>query len=537
MGHDEGVTPMDQRKQQSLDRLRSAASAEVSRRSLIKGSAAAGVSLGIGSWMLRGLGAAAAQENNPAGTIVVGNAEPPTSAQWDSYSVFGLVDAQVASLVHDSLLGYDSTDATIVGHLASEWELVSPTTTRLTLREGVMFHDGSPVTAEDVKATIDRIGNPDSGLAWHNLIFPEGSCNIIDEKTVEVVTANPFGPIEKALAVMPIFPAAEIATPENFTKQAIGAGPFKFVSYTENKITVEANPDYWAGPPKVQTVVLDYIQDANARVSALLSGQCDIITRCSAEQLARVEGDDNFYVVDVPPLTQVLCIYQSNGNLSQKEVRQALAYAIDRQGIVDAIMEGVGKVPYSSIATNAPGYREQPERFDYNPEKAKELLAAAGYDGDLTLTMATTTLVPKQKEIDQAIVQFLQDVGINVDVTTLEVGAYRTSYNQYDLTLNTLASFDYDPDFILGFYAGPTAEAVFHLNDPAIPPLIEAQRTAQGEERIEKINECAAYIWDLQPALYLSDELWPFIVSSKVQDYGRVPLVGEPLMRLATKEA
>ncbi len=534
---------MSEQDRAAIDRLRAGlARGDVSRRDFLRGAAAAGISLGAASAMLRG--EAAAQDASPAaeggaapsGVLVIGNAEPPTSAQWDSYSVFGLVDAQVASLVHDSLLGYDSADGEIVGHLATEWELVSPTTTRLTLREGVTFHDGSPVTAEDVKATIDRIGNPESGLAWHNLIFPAGVCNIIDETTVEVVTEQPFGPIEKALAVMPIFPAADIADPELFNQRAMGAGPFKFVSYADNKITVEANPDYWGGAPKLGGVVLEYIQDSNARINALLAGQVDIITRCSAEQLAQVEGDANYYVVDVPPLTQILYIYQNTGNMASKEVRQALAYAIDRPAIVEAILEGVGKVPYSSIATNAPGYEEQPERFEYNPEKARELLAAAGFDGDLTLTMATTTLVPKQKEIDQAVVQFLQDVGITVDVTTLEVGAFRTSYNQYDLTLNTLASFDYDPDFILGFYAGPTAEAVFSLNDPNIPPLIEAQRSTQGEERLAAINDAAAYIWDLQPGLYLSDELWPFIVNSKVKDYGRVPLVGEPLMRFASKE-
>jgi peptide/nickel transport system substrate-binding protein len=535
---------MDERDRQraTIDGLRAALGrGEISRRQFLRGAAAAGVSLGTASAMLHGEAAAqdatpAADGTGPSGTLVIGNAEPPTSAQWDSYSVFGLVDAQVASLVHDSLLGYDGPEGEIVGHLATAWELVSPTTTRLTLREGVRFHDGSPVTAEDVKATIDRIGNPESGLAWHNLIFPAGSCTIVDERTVEVVTEQPFGPIEKSLAVMPIFPAADIANPELFNQRAMGAGPFKFVSYEENRITVEANPDYWAGPPKLAGVVLEYIQDANARVSALLSGQVDIITRSSAEQLARVEGDANFYVVDVPPLTQILYIYQNTGNLASKEVRQALAYAIDRPAIVEGILEGVGKVPYSSIATNAPGYQEQAERFEYNPERARELLAAAGFEDNLTLTMATTTLVPKQKEIDQAVVQFLQDVGITVDVTTLEVGAFRTSYNQYDLTLNTLASFNYDPDFILGFYAGPTAEAVFSLNDPNIPPLLEAQRAAQGEERLQKINEAAAYLWDLQPALYLSDEFWPFIVSSRVKDYARVPVVGEPLMRFASKE-
>lgn len=513
------------------------ASGKLGRRAFLKRATALGVSLSGALGLLSSWGAAsvAAQDAGPAGTLVIANAEPPTSAQWDSYTVFGLVDAQVASLVHDSLLGYDSADGTIVGHLATAWEMTSPTTMQLTLREDVTFHDGSPVTAEDVKATLDRVGDPEGGMAWHGLIFPAMSVNIIDESTVEVVTEAVFGPLEKSLAVAPIFPAADIANPEVFTERAIGAGPYKWVSYTENKVTMEANTEYWGGAPGIQTVVFDYIQDANARVSALLAGQADIITRCSSEQLSRVEGDENFYVVDAPPLSQIVCIYQNRGDLASKEVRQALAFAIDRQAIVDGILQGVGNVPYSAIATNAPGYQEQPERFDYNPDKARELLAAAGFEDSLTLTMATTTLVPHQREIDLAIAQFLQDVGITVDVTTLEVGAFRTSYNQYDLTLNTLASFNFDPDFVLGFYAGGTAEAVWNLNDPAIQPMIDAQRQASGDERLEKINELAGYLWDLQPTLYLSDELWPFIVSSKVQEYDRVPVVGEPLLRFATK--
>ncbi|MCA9859781.1 MAG: ABC transporter substrate-binding protein [Thermomicrobiales bacterium] len=528
---------MDKTHDLELNELRAAiASGRMSRRAALKRAAALGLSLSGAVALISEAGVSSVRaQDAPSGTLVIGNAEPPTSAQWDSYTVFGLVDAQVASLVHDSLLGYDSADGAIVGHLATAWEMTDPTTMRLTLREGVTFHDGSPVTAEDVKATLDRVGSPDSGLAWHGLIFPNMSVNIVDPTTIEVVTEEVFGPLEKSLAVAPIFPAGDIADPALLTERAIGAGPYKWISYDENKVTLEANTDYWAGAPGIQTVVFEYIQDANARISALLTGQVDIITRCSSEQLDRVEDDDNFYVVDVPPLTQILCIYQNNGQLANQEIRQALAYAIDRQAIVDGILMGVGKVPFSAIATNAPGYQEQPERFDFDPEKARELLAAAGVGEDFTLTMATSTLVPHQKEIDQAIAQFLQDVGINVDITTLEVGAFRTSYNQYDLTLNTLASFNYDPDFVLGFYAGPTAEAVFNLNDPAIPPMIDAQRSSSGEERLENINELAAYLWDGQVSLYLSDELWPFIVSSKVQNYDRVPVVGEPLLRLATK--
>lgn len=516
----------------------------VNRREFIKRAAGLGVSLTAAAAALNSVSSVGAQASTPvaggaapSGTLTIANAEPPTSAQWDSYTVFGLVDAQVASLVHDSLLGYDSPDGKIVGHLATAWEITSPTTTKLTLRQGVKFQDGTPVTAKDVKATIDRVGNPNGGMAWHGLIFPNTTVNIIDDKTVEVVTEKPFGVIEKALAVAPIFPASDIAHPELFKQRAMGCGPYKWVSYDQNKVTLKANTDYWAGAPGIDTVVFDYIEDANARISAVLSGQADIATRCSSELLDRVKDNKDYYIVSVSPLAQIISIYKNNGNLAKKEARQALACAIDRGAIVDGILGGVGKVPFDSIATNAPGYKEQAEKFAFDTNRAKQLLASAGFNDQnpLTLKMATTTLVPHQKEIDQAIVQFLGDVGVKVDVTTLEVGAFRTHYPEYDLSLNTLASFDYDPDFVLGFYTGPTAKAVFNLDDPAVGPLVDAQREAPAAERDAKINDCAAYLWDLQPCLYLSDEQWPFIVSSKVKNYNRVPLVGEPLLRFATK--
>ena len=178
---------MDKLHEFELSELRSAiASGTISRRDAFKRAAALGISLsGAAALLAEFATSGASAQDAPSSTLVIANAEPPTSAQWDSYTVFGLVDAQVASLVHDSLLGYDSSDGTIVGHLATAWEMTDPTTMRLTLREGVTFHDGSPVTANDVKATLDRVGDPDGGMAWHGLIFPNMSVNVVDDTTVE----------------------------------------------------------------------------------------------------------------------------------------------------------------------------------------------------------------------------------------------------------------------------------------------------------------------------------------------------------------
>lgn len=154
------------------------ASGTMTRRDAFKRAMALGLSLSaavalLSEATLSGASAQGTPGAAPSGTLVIANAEPPTSAQWDSYTVFGLVDAQVASLVHDSLLGYDNADGTIVGHLATAWEMTEPTKMTLTLREGVTFHDGTPVTANDVKAAIVQRRR---SRWWHGLArthFPE----------------------------------------------------------------------------------------------------------------------------------------------------------------------------------------------------------------------------------------------------------------------------------------------------------------------------------------------------------------------------
>jgi peptide/nickel transport system substrate-binding protein len=418
--------------------------------------------------------------------------------------------------------------------LATKWERTSPTKLRVHLREGVTFQDGASLTAQDVKATLERLGAPDSELARSILLAPL-QVEVIDDRTLDVVTEEPFGPLENSLAVTSILPIGDIENPDNFKERDLGCGPYRFVSYEDNKVTLEAYEDYWGDAPHIKTVVFNYIQDMNARTSALLSGQIDVMTRVSSEQLDRVEGNDDFYVTKVGPPSQIVHIMQHNGPLGDLNVRQAVAYAVDRRAMAESIMNGINPVAFSSLPSNTPGYEPLSPEYEFDPQKAKELLADSGQEGGLSLSMATTTLLPHQLELDQVIAQYLKKIGIEVETTRLEVGAFRSNYPQYDLSMNTLTSFNNDADFILGFYQGPTAEAVFHLNDPKIAPLVEAQRTAVGDERDGAITDCAQYLWEQQESLYISDEVWYFIVSSNIQNYKRAPLVGEPLLPKAWK--
>lgn len=510
----------------------------VSRRQFLQGTAAAAGGLALGR--VPSFGVPTLIQAAPKGKIVYGQAEPPTSAQWDDQTVFGLVDFQVASLVQDRLAEFDE-NMQIVPRLATDWKFIDEKTLEVNLRKGVIYHNGETFNAEVVKAVLERVSS-DTKIA-HNAFWSTVKVEIVSDSQVKISADPAFGPLVSLLAITNMPPLSFIQDPEKFKSGDVGAGPFRFVEYKDNKVTLEANEGYWDGAPGVKNIIFDYIEDANARVNALLAGDVDIITRCSAQQLAAVKGNAGFNVVENSPAISVVLIYQHNSPvIANKNVRQAMMYAVDRKTILEQVMEGVGKYADSIIPTSALFYEPLKEKYEYDPQKAASLIKDSGIaSGDLKLKMSTSSLVPKQKEIDLSIVQYLNDVGIEVELTTLEVGDFRTTYPQYDLSLNTFGSPGGDPDFILGVYAGPIGQAVFHLQDnPDIKdfaPLHDKQRQqTDPAKRQAAITEACEWLWDFQPTMVLSDELWPFIVNSRVKNYKRNRTFAEPLARYATTE-
>jgi peptide/nickel transport system substrate-binding protein len=474
----------------------------------------------------------------PTGQVIYGQAEPPTSAQWDDQTVFGLVDFQVAGLVQDRLWEADE-NGVLQPRLATEWGYTDEKTLEIKLREGVQYHDGASFTAEDVKATIDRVAN-DSSLA-HNLFWAPVEVEVVDDYTVRISSDPPFGPLVPVLACTAIHPKDWVGS-DKWTTGNNGAGAYKFVEYRNNRVVLEANGDYWDGPPGIQTVIFDYIEDWNARTNALLAGDVDIITRCSSEQLDTVRGNNNFYVVDNSPAISVCYIYARDKNpaMQNKMFRQALWYAIDRDGLLEKIMMGVGKHADSIIPTKALFYEPLSEPYAWNPDKARELIEASGLSKEqLRITMATSTLVPHQREIDLQTVQWLNDVGIEVDVTTLEVGQFRTDWPQYDISLNTNGTPNGDPDFLLAFYSATTG-VLGTGNDTAaggeeVVKLHQAQRSETDSARRQAaVTANCEWLWDYQVVGVVSDELWPFIVNQRVKNYKRQATFSEPLLRYAT---
>ena len=483
-----------------------------------------GASLAIASPAVVATSASAA----PSGQLIIANGEPITAAYYDPHSAFGLVDAQLGSLVFDTLLVMDKK-GNVSPSLASSFRRVSKTELNLTIRTGVKFHDGTPLRPADVVASINRVMADGSPLAFALLMAPGKAT--ASGNTVKIVTEKPFGALESSLAVLAILPSDDIAKPDNWKDKPNGSGPYKFVSNKNNDLTVVANDDYWGDKPNIKTVILRYIEDTQARQSALLTGQVDMSTRVGPQEIEGVKGNSDFNVFsNQGPPSQIIQIWRDSGPLKDPKLRRAIMFAIDRKTIAEKIQGGMNNLAYNGMPTNMPFYRPAPERYPYAPKKAKKLIKRLGYFNKVTLTMSTSSLVPKQAEIDQAIVGYLKAVGIEVKITKLEVGKFRTTYPDYDISLNTIATFNNDPSFSLGLYAGGIGKAIFDWSDPEMDRLFAAQRDDSGATRAGKVNQAQTYLWKMARTLWVSDENWVFIANKRVKNYERAPLVGEALI-------
>jgi peptide/nickel transport system substrate-binding protein len=351
---------------------------------------------------------------------------------------WAIVATWIHSNIGDCLVWRDRETAEFIPWLAESWENVDNTTWTMKLKEGITFHNGEPFNAEAVKYTIERIQADETALVHAQWTFIS-EITIIDDYNIEFTTAaNEPAFLSKmagtACQVVPPVYTEEVGT-EGFGQAPVGTGPFKFVEWVrDDRVVLEANPDYFQGAPAIDQLVFRAIPEDSTRVAELLTGGVDLITSVPMQDQERVEGEGNLVVEDFLT-TQVQLIALRSGPSSTYEgwtgitedplIRQAIAYAIDRQALVDLL----GGTVVPTLSRIIPPTLGASDRFygqagTYDPERARELLAEAGYNGE-PLTFHSTTAWPMQREVTEAITAMLQDVGLNIDLQIMELTAFR----------------------------------------------------------------------------------------------------------------
>ncbi|MEM7212669.1 MAG: ABC transporter substrate-binding protein, partial [Pseudomonadota bacterium] len=339
----------------------------------------------------------------------------PTSA------AAGAIDSVLYSNVFEGLTRFGS-DGSVNPGLAKSWEISEDGLTyTFTLQEGVTFHDGSAMDAEDVKFSLDRARAEDSANAQKGLFANIASVDAVDPLTVKVTLSTPTGNFLFNMA----WGDAVIVAPETIDgiKQTpIGTGAFRFNNWVQgDSITLVRNADYWGTPAKLDKATFKFISDPTAAFAAMMAEDLDAFTGYPApENLPQFDADPRFNVlVGSTEGETILSTNNKQPPLDNPKVRAAIAHAIDRQAIIDGAMFGYGTPIGSHFAPHNPAYVDLTGNSTHDPAKAKALLAEAGLaDGfKTTLKLPPPSYARRGGEI---IAAQLRQIGVTVEITNLE---------------------------------------------------------------------------------------------------------------------
>ena len=405
---------------------------------------------------------------------------------------------QVNTQIFDTLVTVDPETNEVVPQIAESWEQTDDQTYVFKIREGIKFHDGSDLTAEDVKFSLDRARN--SAAVSYIVNFIE-EVTVDDDHTVTVKTTAPYAPTLRNLAIpfAAIVPKAVVEADENaFIQNPVGSGPYKFVEWNHgDHVTLKAFDDYYAGKPETENLIMKVIPETSQRTIALETGEVDLAYDLAVNDIPKVNSDDKLTVYEIPSLT---CWYVSM-NMNKKpfdnpKVREAMSMAIDRQTIIDTINAGSGQTADAIIAPAVFGYYSTGVK-EYNPTKAKELLAEAGYPNGFSTTLWVNDN-QSRIEMCQAMQAMLLEVGVQCNLEVLEFGSFisRTTAGDHDLAYFGWTTSSGDADYLYYSLEHSTQQGAAgnrsFLADPDVDKLIEEARSnTNEEERKELYKELA----------------------------------------------
>ncbi|MCL4514259.1 MAG: ABC transporter substrate-binding protein [Firmicutes bacterium] len=343
-----------------------------------------------------------------------------------------MIDMSILSNVFDMLLTRDE-NLKLQPSLTTAWKTVNDTTWQFTLRKGVKFHNGEPFNADAAKFSIERLIDPNTKSPIVELRYVK-RVEIVNEYTINIVTSepDPILPAKLTLFGGVMVPPKYIKERGDayFAEHPVGTGPFKFVEWVrDDHVTLVANPDYWKGAPKVKKLVFRAIPDDAARVAALLAGDVDIISNLPPDLAPVVNMSPGVKVLSIPGLrAHFLSLDSRKGPLADKRVRLAIASAIDVDALIAKILGGQAKRLNTLVPEEMFGFDPTVKPVPYDPQKAKELLAAAGYPHGFDIALnATSGIYMKDRDIALAVSGQLAKVGIRTKVQILEYGTFLTN--------------------------------------------------------------------------------------------------------------
>jgi peptide/nickel transport system substrate-binding protein len=471
----------------------------------------------------------------------------------------------------------------IVEGLATEWESdEAGTAWTFTLREGINFHDGEPFNAEAVCFNFDRWYNfkgpfqlESATYYWQTVFggFSDGeeeslykSCEATDETHVTINLTKPSASFLGALALtnftfaspkaLQEFGADEGTVDEETgfkptgtygTEHPTGTGPFKFVSWTRgDRLVLERNDDYWGEKANIQRLIFRPIADNAARLQALQSGDIQGYDLVEPQDMETIRNDENLQLLDRPAFNVAYVgINQKMPPMDRLEVRQAVAHGLDRQSVVDNFYAGRGEVAKEFMPPSLFGYADDVTEYDYNPQRAQQLLREAGLTPPVPIefwypTDVSRPYMPDPKRNFEAFKASLERSGFRVTARSAPwspdyLGRAQEGKAGHLHLLGWTGDYG-DPDNFIGvFFQTPTGQ--FGFNNPEIHNLLaQAERETDEEARTRLYEDANRLIMDFLPAVPYAHTKPALAFQANIKGYTPSPVTLEPFSTVTIED-
>lgn len=468
------------------------------------------------------------------GEIVVGI--PQDLDSLDPHNAEAAGTREVLFNIFEGLVKADS-EGNYVPAVASDYKVSDDAKTyTFTLREGVKFHDGSLVTAEDVKYSIDRCADDSDGVPLVQTYANIESVEITDSQTV-TITLKEADTEFIAYMDTAIIPASN----EDPANNVIGTGPFKFVSRSaQENVVLEKNTDYWGEQAYLDKVTFKIESNNDTVVTDLKAGSIDMYPRVSADQANQLDGGDFDLLEGTMNLVQALYLNNAEKPFDDVRVRQALCYAIDRQSILDMTSDGKGTIVGSSMFPNFGKYYEDLSGvYSQDIEKAKSLLTEAGYPDGFDMTITVPSNYTPHVNAAQVIVEQLKAIGVNAEIQLVEWNSWLTDVygdRKYQSTVIGVDAASLTPSKMLARFGSDADNNFVNFNNEEYDEtLAKAVAAVDDNEKVELYKRCQEILAEQAANVYIQDQINIVAINNKFGGYVYYPLYVQDMSKIYVK--
>ena len=441
----------------------------------------------------------------------------------------------ICDLIYDNFF-FQTPDGKLEPRLASKYEISADGLTwTLHLRKGVKFSDGTDFNADAVVLGWQRILDPKKRVPLRFAVSVVKEAVKVDDHTVQLKLKYPFAPLAPTLSLTIcsiISPAAIAKYGDDVRQHPVGAGPYKLQEWVKgDRIVLVCNENYFGKKPTVAKITLKIVPEATTREAMLRAGQIDICYKPAPSNVAALKADPNIQV-EMPLDTRTIYIGMNcqKGPTTDKLVRQAFNYAVDKKAIVKKILFGTAEPMDGVVSPKLFGYYRQTKQYEYNPEKAKELLKKANFDFSRSIKQITPHgRYLFDKQVSEAIQAYLQAIGVKTELRTYDWPTYIAMLTKpIETTELELFMLGWGPLFLdadMALYGQFTCEvnppkglgSAFYCNSE-YDKIMRASREEQDtKKRLTLLKKASDVVWDDCPWLWLHVEKFVLAYSNEIK--------------------